>query len=69
MEHRDAERIRALEVLVELMTAELAKTNAKLDNLLEIKHKGIGVFWLASALLGTGIVGSINVIINWLRGG
>jgi len=41
------------------------ETNDKLDNLLAIRNKGIGAFWLASTLLGTGIVGLIVQLFSW----
>jgi hypothetical protein len=40
----------------------------KLDDLLALRNKGVGVFWLASGLLGTGIVGVLFQLISWLRG-
>lgn len=40
----------------------------KLDDLLALRNKGVGVFWLASGLLGTGIVGIFFQLLSWLRG-
>jgi hypothetical protein len=40
----------------------------KLDDLLALRNKGVGVFWLASGLLGTGIVGVIFNFLSWIRG-
>lgn len=47
---------------------EFEKVNSKLDDLLAIKHKGMGAFWLASALVGTGIIGFFWQVINWFTG-
>jgi hypothetical protein len=47
---RVEERLDKLEVCVE-------KMDGKLDELLALRNKGAGVFWLASSLFGTGIFG------------
>ena len=62
-----AERIAALEVRVSDMQKTQQETNEKLDELLAMRNKGIGAFWLASTLLGTGIVGFIVQFIDWWR--
>lgn len=33
--------------------------NEKLDSLLTLRSKGMGAFWLASLLFGTGIIGAM----------
>ncbi len=74
----NAERIAQLETLVEVLRdeqrahilavkQESEKTNRKLDELLMLRAKGVGAFWLASTLLGTGIVGMIVSIVEWFR--
>lgn len=62
-----AERITALEVRVSDLLKTQQETNDKLDELLAMRNKGIGAFWLASTLLGTGIVGFIVQFIDWWR--
>lgn len=59
-----AERIKALEVKWERFQA----IETKLDELLELKSKGMGAFWLASLIVGTvlSIVGSN--ILDWIKG-
>lgn len=69
MTKSDGERIAALETLVGILREEQREANRKLDELLTFRNKGVGAFWLASALLGTGIVGSIVTFISWLKGG
>jgi len=61
------ERIMALEVRVAEVQRQQAVINDKLDELLDMRNKGIGAFWLASTLLGTGIVGFIVQFISWLK--
>ena len=42
--------------------------NGKLDELLSLRNKGIGAFWLASLLTGTGIIGVLVSMIGWWKG-
>jgi hypothetical protein len=46
---------------------EFKELNTKLDELLALRNKGAGVFWLASSLIGTGIVGVIIQLITWIK--
>lgn len=62
-----AERITALEVRMADVQVKQAEINDKLDDLLAMRNKGIGAFWLASTLLGTGIVGMIVQLISWWK--
>lgn len=62
-----AERITALEVRVSDLLKCQQGISDKLDELLAMRNKGIGAFWLASTLLGTGIVGFIVQFIDWWR--
>lgn len=69
------ERITALEVEVfhlrNTVTDLLEETkaqNEKLDSLLELKQKGMGAIWFASAILGSGLMGAIYFLTSWLRG-
>ena len=64
-----AERIAALEVQVSDMQKQQQQINDKLDELLALRNKGIGAFWLSSGLLGTGIVGFIVQLVEWIRHG
>ena len=71
----ELERLARLEVLVEGLTRDQEQaardrheTNKKLDELLAPRHKGVGAFWLASSLVGTSIVGTVIMLIDWLRG-
>lgn len=61
------ERIASLETQVSLMRAEQIATNAKLDELLALRNKGLGAFWLATSLLGTGIVGIFATVYGWFN--
>lgn len=43
--------------------------DSKLDNLLQFRDKGMGAFWLASTIVGTGIVSGIVMLFNWIKHG
>lgn len=62
------ERIAALEVKVEKLIHDVNKMDTKLDDLLALRNKGAGVFWLASCIFGTAIIGAFNLLLNWIRG-
>lgn len=79
MQRSEVERITALEVqlanLQATMTLHMAETekrqenmDGKLDDLLGLRNKGVGAFWLASALAGTGIIGAILSFFDWWKG-
>lgn len=74
-----APRIAVLEEQVKQLTSALAKhaedslardktIGDKLDGLLELKSKGLGAFWLASTLIGTGIIGAFGLFVDWVKG-
>lgn len=74
-----SERIARVEVevqeLKEAFKAHKNETNNnfkemgdKLDDLLALRNKGAGVFWLVSSLIGAGIVGGAVQFMKWLVG-
>lgn len=63
-----AERITALEVEVRSIKGDLQSANRKLDDLLALRNKGAGAFWLASALFGTTVVGFLSMLVEWMKG-
>jgi hypothetical protein len=63
----EQERLAILETKVDAADRHLKDMNDKLDELLALRHKGIGAFWLASALTGTGIIGAVSLLWEWLR--
>lgn len=62
------ERIAMVEVRLEQLEKSVANIDSKLDDLIALRYKGMGAFWLMSGLLGTGIVGAIFQFISWVRG-
>jgi hypothetical protein len=63
-----AERIAKLEERVASMNKELESIDGKLDELLALRYKGVGAFWVASGLVGTGIIGFLMQLVSWFRG-
>lgn len=62
-----AERITALETEVSYMREEQREMCKKIDELLALRNKGAGVFWLASLLFGTSIAGLIMTVIHYIK--
>lgn len=63
-----AERIAALETRMAAIEATQNRIEGKLDDLLAIRYKGAGAFWLASMLFGTSLIGVMTYFISWLKG-
>jgi hypothetical protein len=63
-----AERIASVEVRIKSLEEKVNEMDRKLDELLALRYKGAGAFWLASALVGTGIMGAIYKILEWVKG-
>jgi hypothetical protein len=51
-----------------ILSDTIKAQNEKLDSLLELRAKGMGAIWLASAILGSGILGGLYFLTSWLRG-
>jgi hypothetical protein len=66
MTRPEAERLAVLEVEMRQTKRQLQQMDGKLDDLLALRNKGIGAFWLASALTGTGIIGGVSLLWDWL---
>lgn len=62
------ERIAVLETKVDSLSRTNEDIIQKLDALLHLRSKGIGAFWLTASLMGTGIIGVLATIIDWVRG-
>jgi hypothetical protein len=62
------ERIASVEVRLYELEKKFDAMDAKIDKLLDLRSKGAGAFWLATALLGTGIVGFFTKFFPFLGG-
>lgn len=76
MAETNAERLTKLEVEMKQVMANQDKfeivctdISSKLDSLLTLRHKGVGAFWLASLLMGTGILGFLHALMDYFRNG
>ena len=67
MTRSDAERIAALETEVTNLKEEVREMNRKLDNLLALKNKGAGAFWLGGILFGTSLAAFLTYVLSWFR--
>lgn len=65
----EAERLAVLEYKDSQREDQLKSIETKLDSLLELRSKGVGAFWLATSLLGTGLVGLVYALANYFKGG
>ena len=61
------ERIASLEIKVNDLATSINSMENKLDDLLALKNKGAGVFWLFSTIMGTGILGLGVQILDWFK--
>lgn len=62
------ERMAVLETKFQTMETEVSEINHKLDDLLALKAKGAGAFWLASSLFGVGFSFVVSFILDWFKG-
>jgi len=65
---KDGERIAVVEHQVSKLVDDVKKMDDKLDQLLELKAKGMGAFWFASLIVGTGVAGMFTTFVTWFKG-
>ena len=63
-----AERLAVLETKFDQMKEDHNVIMTKLDDLLELKHKGLGAVWFISLIVGAGITAAIGTIISLVKG-
>lgn len=61
-------RLALLEEQLKRLIETQEKRDAKLDELLALKHKGLGAIWFASLILGTSFIGAVTALISWFKG-
>lgn len=64
----DGERIAILETRVQMIEEKLTDIGNKLDQLLDLKAKGMGAFTLVSLIVGSGALGLIFLLVNLFKG-
>jgi hypothetical protein len=68
MTQSEGERIARVEAEVSEINRRLDSMESKLDDLLAIRYKGAGAFWLATTLVGTGIIGLLAKFFHFFGG-
>lgn len=63
-----AGRIAVLEHKVEQVSKELGSIEGKLDELLDLRNKGMGAFWVGSSLFGVALLALGTMIKGWFGG-
>lgn len=61
----DAERITALETEVRLLTQTVDQLAKNVQDLIGLRNKGAGAFWLATSLAGAGAISIFLQILHW----
>lgn len=59
-------RLAVLEHRVNELDSKIDAIDKKLDELLQLRSKGMGAFWLASILVGTGLFGFFTTMMSWM---
>lgn len=61
------ERMEKLMLTLESKEEDLLRIEGKLNELLTLKNQGMGAIWLASLLLGSGLIAGITTFITWIK--
>lgn len=61
------ERMDKLMLTLESKEADFLRIEGKLNELLTLKQQGMGAIWLASLLLGSGLIAGITTFITWIK--
>jgi len=67
MVENDHVRLALLEHKVSNIEMKIEALNTKMDELLALRSKGMGAFWVASLLFGTGIFGFVMTMLSWMK--
>lgn len=62
-----AVRLALLEANVTSLLAVMEERDRKLDELLTLKHRGMGAIWLASLLFGSSMLAALATLISWIK--
>lgn len=64
----EAERVKAIEVKQDDVINTVNSVEKKLDDLLELKNKGMGAFWIVSIIMGAAFTALISIISDIFNG-
>ena len=62
-----AVRLALLESNVTSLVTIMEERDKKLDELLTLKHRGMGAIWLASLIFGSSLLAAAGTLISWIR--
>ena len=51
-----------------IMASHAEARDKKIDELLDLKNRGVGAFWLASLIMGSATVTALLTFVDWLKG-
>jgi hypothetical protein len=60
-------RLSALEAKYDILIRQNDRMYDRMSQLLELKHKGAGAFWLFSLIAGSGLIGAVSYLVDWLK--
>lgn len=60
------ERIGRLDERVDELSTRMGRVEDKLDQLLSLKNKGAGAFWLVGLIISSGVLTAVIEVIRWL---
>lgn len=63
------ERLAILETKFDQIATDTAIVKEKLEELVQLKHKGMGAVWLVGLIVGTGIMGLLSNILSFINKG
>lgn len=63
------ERLAVLEIKHDILAKEVTDMSGKLDQLLELKSKGMGAVWLIGLLIGGGAMTAVGFITQFFNRG
>ncbi len=66
MTRTETERLAVVETELAGMKAMLTEVRDSQRDMVALRNKGIGAFWVASTLLGTSIVGTLTFAWEWI---
>jgi hypothetical protein len=60
-------QVKTLIEQMELRDKRAEIRDKKLDELLALKHKGMGAVWLAALIFGSSLVAGLGAVVSWFR--
>ncbi len=65
--NEEAERVRTIEVSQADLKTTVEGMDSKLDDLLALKNKGLGAFWLAAIIISAVFTAAVTFVSNYFR--